>query len=134
MLVFLTIFVLSWHIFIYFFKKLNFHQSIIWSSSKLVILQAACSFSTKNHVLYICDISFENFLIEIHSKTDFFEKNECILSWEYRNKNMKISMVFHLGNQVKAFFDRFYGAWSDKSVCITDLTRFLWFLDSVLST
>ena len=47
---------------------------------------------------------------------------------------MKISMVFQLGNQVKAFFDRFYDAWSDKSVYITDLTRFLWFLDSVLST
>ena len=116
------------------FQKLDFHQSVIWWSSNLVILQAACSFSSKNHVLYIWDISIDNFLIEIHSKTDFFEKNECILSWEYRNKNMKISMVFQLGNQVKAFFDRFYGAWSDKSVCITDLTRFLWFLDSVLST
>ena len=61
-------------------------------------------------------------------------KNECILSWEPVCKKLKISMVFHLGNQVKAFFDRFYDAWSDKSRCITNFRRFLWFFDSVLST
>ena len=125
---FLTNSVFLWHFLIIFLKKLKFHQNIIWSSSNLLILQAICSFVSMNPILSIWDISFVNFLIENHSETDFFEKNECILSWEPVCKKLKISMVFHLGNQVKAFFDRFYDAWSDKSRCITDFRRFLWFL------
>ena len=131
---FLTNSVFLWHFSIIFLKKLNFHQNIIWSSSNLLILQAICSFVSMNPILSIWDISSVNFLIENHSETDFFEKNECILSWEPVCKKLKISMVFYLGNQVKAFFDRFYDAWSDKSRCITDFRRFLWFFDSVLST
>ena len=131
---FLTNSVFLWHFLIIFLKKLKFHQNIIWSSSNLLILQAICSFVSMNPILSIWDISFVNFLIENHSETDFFEKNECILSWEPVCKKLKISMVFHLDNQVKTFFDRFYDAWSDKSRCITDFRRFLWFFDSVLST
>ena len=116
------------------FQKIKFSSKYHLIKFKLGDFASCLFLFFKKSCFIIWDISFENFLIEIHSKTDFFEKNECILSWEYRNKNMKISMVFQLGNQVKAFFDRFYDAWSDKSVCITDLTRFLWFLDSVLST